>query len=172
MAQQPLYLLTAVDLRRTSRPGISRANTAASLVIPALKFMTANHNPGGGVGEVEFTLPRIEALEPKFDGKGLDADLFSGMGRVDKWTFAGAYRDKKTNRAIKARGFIEGAIAEWEPDESDPSDFQGCSHMFKEVTHFEFILDDRELIYFDFYERLLRVDGVDEFAADRQALGA
>jgi len=169
---QPLYVLTAVDLRRAEQSGSSRATTIDKMTIPPIKFVTASHNPGGGAGAVDFTLPRIEALEPAMSVKGIDRDIFSGMGVTEKWTFAAAYRDKKTGVAVPARGIIQGAITEWEPDESDPEDFQGCSHTFKEVTHFELLFDGKELFYFDFWERELRRDGVDLFADDKQALGA
>ena len=169
---QPLYLLTAVDVRRAEQAGSSRATTIAKLTIPSIEFATANHNPGGGVMSVDFALPRIEPLEPAFEIKGIDTDVFRGMGLTDRWTFACAYRDKKANRAVPARGVIEGAVTQWEPDDSDPEEFQGCTHAFKEVTHFEFLLDGEEKLYFDFWERVARRDGVDLFEEDRRALGA
>jgi len=172
MAQQPLLLLEAVDVRRATQSGTSRANTIATLTIPPLKFVTAEHNPGGGVMAVNYVQRRIEALEPAFSVKGLDRDVFRGMGVKDAWTFAAAYRDKDTGIAIGARGIIEGAVNSWEPDESDPAEFKGCNHMFAEVTHFEFSLGDEEWVYFDAQERVARLMGEDLFADVRQALGA
>ncbi|PRD42327.1 hypothetical protein C5748_16140 [Phyllobacterium phragmitis] len=169
---QSLYLLTAVDVRRAEQAGSSRALTIAKLTIPAIKFMTANHNPAGGVMGVDFALPRIEPVEPAFEIKGFDTDIFNGFGQRDRWTFAGAVRDKKTNRSLPARAVIEGAITEWEPDEASPEEFVGCTHSFKEVTHYEFHLDGDELWYVDFWERELRSKRVDYFAAERRALGA
>lgn len=169
---QPLYLLTAVDVRRAEQAGSSRATTISKLTVPPIKFMSANHNPGGGVMSVDYTLPRIEPLEPAFMSKGIDTDIFSGLGVRDRWVFAGSYRDKKTNIAVPGRAVIEGAIVEWEPDESDPGEFQGCNHIFREVTHFELLLNGKELWYIDAEERVLRRNGQDLFAADRLALGA
>ncbi|MDN3719417.1 phage major tail tube protein [Roseibium salinum] len=63
-------------------------------------------------------------------------------------------------------------MVEWEPDESDPEDFQGCNHALKEVTHFELILDGEELYYIDFWERIMRRNGEDLFEGVRGALGA
>ncbi|MBS8259720.1 MULTISPECIES: phage major tail tube protein [Alphaproteobacteria] len=168
----PIYMLTAVDVRRAEEAGTSRATTISKLTIPAIKFANANHNPGGSVMAVDFTQPRIEALEPAFSVKGIDTDIFRGLGVRDRWVFAGAYRDKTNGLDVPARGVIEGAISEWEPDESDPSDFQGCNHVFREVTHFEFSLDGTELWYADFEERILRRNGVDLFEGVRRALGA
>ncbi|MEL6752307.1 MAG: phage major tail tube protein, partial [Pseudomonadota bacterium] len=86
-------------------------------------------------------------------------------------SFAGAYRDKRSGKTVPGRAIIEGALTEWEPDESDPTEFQGCNHALKEVTHFEFSIDGQELWYIDFFERIIRRNGVDLFAEDRQALG-
>ncbi len=168
---QPLYMLTAVDVRRATEAGSSRAITVSKLTIPAITFATAGHNPGGGVMAVAFALPRIEAVEPAFEIKGLDTDVFGDLGSVGRWTFAGALRDKKTGRALPARAIIEGAIVEWTPDDADPSDFAGCNHAIKEVTHYEFWLDGSELWYVDFFERVLRRGGNDLFADERRALG-
>jgi len=169
---QPLYLLTAVDVRRATQPGSSRATIISKMAIPAIKFITAEHNPGGGVMAVDFAQPRIEKVEPAFEVKGFDTDIFGGMGEVERWTFAGSVRDKKTGKAQPARAVIEGAITEWTPDEASPTEFVGCNHAIKEVTHYEFWLNGVELWYSDFWERILRRGGVDLFAEDRRALGA
>ena len=169
---QPLYMLTAVDVRRATEAGSSRATIVSKLSIPAIKFATASHTPGGSVMAVDFALPRIEAVEPAFEVKGFDADIFGDLGEVGRWAFAGAVRDKKTGKAMPARAIIEGAIVEWTPDDADPSDFVGCNHALKEVTHYEFWLDGAELWYVDFFERVLRRGGKDLFADERRALGA
>lgn len=175
MAQSALYLLTAVDVRRLSQTdSSSRAITIATLTMPALTLATAEHNPGGGVGAVNFAMPRIEAPEPAFNAKGIDTDIFTGFGDTDRWIFAGAYKKKGPggSRDVPARAIIEGAITGWEPDESDPAEFQGSTHSFNEVTHYELVLDGVELFYYDWWERIIRFNGVDKFAGVRTALGA
>lgn len=169
---ETIYLLTAVDVRRAEKEGTSRANSISKLTIPPVKFVNAAHSPGGGVMGVDFTMPRIEPLEPKFMVRGVDKEVFGGMGVRDRWVFAGSYKDKRTGLDVPARSVIEGAVSQWEPDESDPADFQGCNHALTEVTHFELIIDGEELFYIDFWERRLRRDGVDLFAGVRGALGA
>ncbi len=173
MAQQSLYQLTAVDVRRTSAPDTLRGITIASITLPPLVFATGEHNPGGGVMAVNFSMPRLEAVEPAFSAKGIDADIFNGMGQADRWVFAGAYQKRGPGggSTVPGRAIIEGVINGWEPDESDPAEFQGCTHNFAEVTHYEFHLDGQELFYVDVWERILRVGGVDRFAAVRSALG-
>lgn len=175
MAQSSLYLLTNVDVRRATETGTSRAITIASLTMPGLVFATAEHNPGGGVMGANFAMPRVEAPEPAFSAKGIDTEIFTGMGETARWTFAGGYIKRGPGgggAVVPARAIIEGAITSWEPDESDPAEFQGCTHTFAEVTHYELTLDGKELFYVDFWERVLRTGGKDLMAPHRRALGA
>ncbi|MDQ0314859.1 phage major tail tube protein [Amorphus orientalis] len=169
---KPLYLLTAVDVRRAEVAGDTRKTTIVKMVIPAITFMTASHNPGGGHGAVDFLLPRINAVEPSFEAKGFDRSVFGVLGKPEKWTFAGALRDKKTGADIPARAVIEGAIAEWTPDDTSPEEFLGCNHAIKEVTHYEFSIDGEELWYWDFWESELRTKGQSYTEGIRGALGA
>jgi uncharacterized protein len=172
---QPLYVLEAVDVRRADQPDSSRALTISKLGLPAIKRMNAEHNPGGGVGKVNFTFPQIEQVEPKFELKGLDVDIIRSMGLAagaqDKWIFAGAYRDKRSGRVLAGRAIIQGVVSEWEPDEQAAGELFGCNYMLQEVTHYELILDGQELWYWDWYEREGRGGGVSWFSDIRQALG-
>lgn len=171
---QPIYQLTAVDVRRAEVQGSSRATTIDKLTLPSVSFVSSEFSPGGSVMGVNFVQPRLEAVEPKFSVKGLDLDVFGNMGQRDRWVMAAAYKEKRPGGGtdIGARCIVEGAIAMWEPDESDPAELQGCNHTFKEVTHIEFTLGDKELYYIDVFERVLRINGVDHFEGVRRALGA
>lgn len=164
-------MLVAVDVRRASVAGSSRANIITKLTIPPVKFATANHNPGGGVLSVDYALPRVQPLEPAFSVKGLDLDIFDGMGVRDTWTFAGAYR-RDDGKMVGGRAILECVVTEWTPDESSPEEFQGCTHMLKEVTHYELTIDSVEYWYIDMRERVIRRNGKDLFADVRSALGA
>ena len=172
---QPLYILEAVDVRRADQAQSSRALTISKMAIPAIKRVKAEHKPGGGVGNVQFTFPMIEAVEPKFELKGFDPDIIGNFGfaagTADKWTFAGAVRDKRSGRAIPARAVIQGIISEWEPTEFSPGEVAGVNHVINEVTHYEFWLDSTELWYWDFWERAGRSGGTSWFSDVVTALG-
>lgn len=171
---QPFYQLAAVDVRRAEVQGSSRATTIEKLTMPGIDFVASEFSPGGSVMAVNFVQPRLNAVEPKWSSKGLDLDIFGGLGKRGRWVMAGAYRQIGPGGGgpIGARCIIEGAIANYEPGESDPAELQGCNYTFKEVTHIEFTLGDKELYYVDVFERVLRFDGVDHFEEIRQALGA
>lgn len=174
MASKPLLLLQAVDLRRADETSPDSKIIIKSLAFPSITFVSTEHNPGGGIGAAGFLQPRIEMLEPKFDAGGVDTDIFRGMGTRQKWVFAAAYRDTTTNKSLPGRGVIEAAVSGWEPDASDPTEFQGCSHSFAECVHFEFAIDGRGHFYYDFFEReLTTLDGAKlwDFGGLRAALG-
>jgi uncharacterized protein len=166
---QPFLVLHAVDVRRAEVSGSGRATTISKMVIPSIKFKTTSRSAGGGVMDIDYMQTRIQPIEPGLMVHGIDTDLMPGLR--DRWTFAGAMRNVKTGASVALRCEIEGAIVEWSPDEADPSQFNGCNHQIKEVTHFELSLDGREIWYADEEERELRRLGVSLTSADRQALG-
>jgi uncharacterized protein len=172
---QPLYILEAVDVRRADQANSSRALTIGKVGLPALKRLSSEHTPGGGVGKVSFAFPQIDLIEPKFEMKGIDLDLLTtfgfAAGSYDKWTFAGAWRDKRSGKSLPARAIIQGVFAEWESEEFAPGELVGCTHTLKEVTHYEFTLDGKEIWYWDFFENEARSGGVSWFADVRTALG-
>ncbi|MBG6205377.1 P2 family phage contractile tail tube protein [Labrenzia sp. EL_126] len=168
---QKLYTLTAVDVRLAEQDGTSRFTTIDKLTMPSIEFTTAGHNPGGGIGEVEFNLPRIAALQPAFAVKGLDTDIFGLLGERHRWVFAAAYKDQNTGLDVAHRAVIEGSVSQWEPDETSPTEFQGCNHVLKEVTFYELVHNGEELFHWDFWNGIIRTGGVDHTAGVRTALG-
>jgi uncharacterized protein len=176
MKTQPFYVLEAVDVRRADEPDSSRALTINTVVLPALKAMSADHTPGGGVGGVKVSFPSIEALEPKFKLAGMDLDIASSMGfRVgskDRWVFAAAMRDKQTGRVLPVRALLQGSITGWEPDEAGPGTIAGCDHTMTDVVLYELKVDGTEIFHWDWFSRIYRHGGLDLMGDVRQALGA
>ena len=165
MAPQPLYMMELIDLRRADQPDSSRALTVSKLAIPAtLSRKVVNFAPGGGLGEIAWTIPQLDPIEPKFELKGYDVDVMSSFGIVngtlDKWTFAGSIRQKQGGTALPVRAVIEGEIAEMTPDEFNVGVFFGMNFTIKQVTFLNFSVNDREVIYWDFYGREARSNGV------------
>ncbi|SNY94051.1 Phage tail tube protein FII [Cohaesibacter sp. ES.047] len=170
MQQQNQYTYVADDVRRASKPNLSRANITASVAIPPLKLKNATASAGGGVADVNWVMPQAEAPEPKFGTNGPDTDVFAGMGESDVWTFAGAFK-KRNGVFVPARAIIEGIVSEWEPDEMASGEMLKFSHVFQEVTHYEFVFDGNELFYMDVEEREIRFNGKSIMASVNRALG-
>lgn len=166
------YVLQAVDFLRAEDPDTSRPLIVQKFTIPAVKFITVGHTAGGGVIGMNYAVPRIEPLEPTMVVKAIDREIFLGMGAVDRWTFAAAYRETRAGaKAVPVRGVIEGALTEWESDETDPEGMQTSALRWAEVGHFEFTFNGEELLYIDEGERVLRRKGIDLYADTRAALG-
>ncbi|WP_449255195.1 phage major tail tube protein [Bosea sp. (in: a-proteobacteria)] len=172
---QPLYVFEAVDVRRADEPDSSRARTISKLVLPGIKRKMSEHTPGGGIGSVNHVFPQIDAIEPKFSVKGIDLDVLNrfgfAAGQYDKWVFSGAVRKKQGGGMLPFRAIIEGVIAEWTPDEFAVGEILGCDHAIHEVTHYELVLDGKELWYWDEAELEGRSGGVSWFSEVRSALG-
>lgn len=167
---QPFLILQDVDVRRAEVADTGRANTISKMIIPPIRFKTSTRSAGGGVVDVDYSQDRLQPIEPGLTVFGFDADLMPGV--KDRWTFAAAMRDRKTGKSVAVRCAIEGIIVDWSPDEADPSQFNGCNHQIKEVTHFDLSIDGKEWWYVDEDERTVRRMGIDLTAARRAALGS
>ncbi|TRL35488.1 phage major tail tube protein [Rhizobium straminoryzae] len=170
MAAKPFLILQDIDVRKATEADSSRTTTIAKMTIPPIRFKTSTRSAGGGVMDVEYSQDKLQPIEPAFSVHGFDQDMMPGLR--ERWTFAAALRNRKTGGAVPFRATIEGVIVEWTPDEADPSQFNGCNALLKEVTHFEMTIDGVEYWYVDEDERVLRRMGVDLMASRRAALGA
>lgn len=169
MAQKPFLIMTMIDFRRSTSTGDSRANIIQKVVLGGFKFKTVQRSAGGGVMDMEYQIPRLEAIELAVSVNGFDEDLMPGAR--DRWTFASAMRDNKGKR-IAVRLEVEGVITEWAPDEQTPEDFKGCNSSIKEISHINLSFNSKEWFYADEAEREIRRLGISITAEDRAALGA
>jgi len=62
-------------------------------------------------------------------------------------------------------------VSDWEPDEFSDSKLTGCNYAMHEVTHYELIFGDKELFYYNWWERTFRRNGVDPWAKLKETLG-
>lgn len=161
----PLHIFEGVNMWRSdSQEDTGRAISLVKLGIPAIKWKTAGYAPAGGGAEVNFQTKTLEPIEPKFEMKGIDPDFLSKIGfhsgLHDKFTFAGAVRNKQTLVLQPMRCIIQGVVNSVEHDEYSAGELAGCNYALTEVVHFELKLNGVELFYFDFYTREGRSGGV------------
>ncbi len=173
---QNLLLVETVDVRRLDDPEDSRVETITKLVLPAIKFLTAEHLGGGSTGKVKYRLPMIEALEPTFSVKGLDRGSAAGVGLVPGatggWTMAATVRDTAANKILPLRATIRGTVCEWTPGEHTPGELLDCDHAFHEITYYELVIGTEKWIEFGVRPRILWMRGEDVFGPYVAALGA
>ncbi|WP_018261540.1 phage major tail tube protein [Methylobacterium sp. WSM2598] len=172
---QDILIMEEVDVRRADDSDDTRVFTINKMALPGLKRKTSEHTPGGGTGTVNFALPMIDALEPKFSVKGVDLDVLRkfgfSAGTNDKWTFASTLRNKKTNRLLPVRATIQGVVCEWSPGEHTPGELIDCDHSLMEVTYYELVVNNEQIFKWSFYTREWIHGGTDVFAEYRAALG-
>lgn len=173
MPQKP-YNIAGFDVRRLASPDSTRRHIIGSMTVPSIKHKTTEFTAGGGFGTVNYVLPQIEALEPKFATRGPDLDAFSAVGLVvgatDTWVFAGAYIQRSGAAPVPFRAIIAGTLAEIEPGEASVGDGQDWTHSLQEVTHCELHLGGESLWTWD-HESGLIVRGKDYGSVLTQALG-
>ncbi|WP_137136610.1 phage major tail tube protein [Rhizobium sp. FKY42] len=168
MAQKSSLIMTMVDFRPSTAAEDSRSTILQKVVLGALKYKTVPHSSGGGVLDVEFFFPKLEAIQLGIMVNGFDKDLMPGL--QGSWTFAAAMRNNKGKR-VSVRMDVEGVITEWTPDDAAPGDFKGCNSSIKQIEHLELHVDGEEWFYADNREGIIRVNGVDITAEDRAAIG-
>lgn len=173
---QPHFVVEAVDVRRATATGNDRTLSIQKVIFPEIKQKESGFAPGGGVGEVNFRLPQIEPINPKFEIKGIDRDVLRQFGFAggvsDKWVFAAAIREKGTSKLMPLRAVLQGVVSTWTPDEHSTGDLHGCNFEMTEVVFYEYSLDGEVLFLWDFFNRVYRTNGIDVFAPIRNALGA
>lgn len=168
MAQKPFLVMTMVDFRRSSAAEDSRTTILDKVVLGGFKFKTLSRSAGGGVMDVDYFIPKLEAIELSISVNGFDQDLMPGV--QDRWTMAAAMRDRKGKR-VSVRLEVEGVIVEWAPDEASPAEFKGCNSAIKQIGHIDLTIDGKPWFYADEEEGEIRRLGVSLTAEDRAAAG-
>lgn len=174
---QPLYIMEAADVRRADVADNSRVLTLTRVVFGELKRKSVNLNPGGGIGEVSFLTNSLEPIECAFDTRGIDEDALAGFGfdgTFDKWTLAGSMKNMDTGVSVPSRAIIRGIIQSVKHDDftgAGGGAMFGCAYTLAQVLHYELWLNNKELWYFDWFQRIGRANGNDWFQGTRNALG-
>lgn len=146
----------------------------ASISLPNLEEVTAQHHAGGSIGEIEVGGLGIKALQPTFKINGWDPQVMRQFGLGSRvlmpFTVYGLLRDKLTGDKIEVKAVIRGRMTKLSGDAFKRGDLMGHDHSIQEVMHYELYYNGEELYYFDFKTSLWRVGGVIANADERAAL--
>lgn len=172
-----IYTLTAVNLFCGDHdPENGKHLTLAELKLPDLQAIYADHMAGGAPMGIEVEVG-FNKLEPTFKLNGFDPELLSQFGAGGsagyrrRYTAYGNLRDERSGRDIPVRSIIEGRLGRVAPDAFQKGELQGHEYAINSVVHYEVWFDDREKLYWDFFTRDWRVDGEEQFLAERRNLG-
>ncbi|PPQ37068.1 phage contractile tail tube protein, P2 family [Rhodoblastus acidophilus] len=139
-----------------------------SLKLPALEEKTAQHQPGGGIGEIEIGGLGLNAFSVTFKLLGSDPQtmgLFGIGGRNQvPYTIYGIARDKAGNGAVEIKAIAWGRMTKIDPGEFKAGELNEQDHEIKEIMHYEYYENGSEIYFFDFFSSTWRVNGQDQNA--------
>jgi P2 family phage contractile tail tube protein len=148
------------------------AGRATQCTLPKLKIKTDDHRAGGMDAPVKIDLG-MEALEAAFQMSTMERDVLKFFGLADatafNGVFRGAFRDiKGATKAVAAtfRGMLsEVDGGDWKPGEKVDAKFTVS------LTYYKLEIDGAVVHEIDVLGMVRIIDGVDQLAEIRKAIG-
>ncbi|KVM69848.1 phage tail protein [Burkholderia ubonensis] len=139
---------------------------------PKLKLKTEDYRAGGMDAPVKVD-QGMEALQASFSMGSLERDVLKFFGLADgnafNGTFRGAFRDTKGKvKAVAA--IMRGMLSEYDPGSWKPGDKSEVKYTV-ELSYYKMEIDGAVVHEFDVLNMIRVIDGVDQLADVRKALG-
>jgi len=152
--------------------GKGYAGKVSKVTLPKLKRKTEAHRGGGTDAEVDHPMG-LEKLEASFSLIGVDRDSLAFFGIASAGAFNGTFRGAFTDTkgAVVAavatfRGLlVEVDMGEWEAGKKGETKYSAS------LDYYKLEVAGRVVFEIDPLANIRIVDGVDELAAERAALG-
>ncbi|WP_207869421.1 phage major tail tube protein [Pseudomonas sp. 51_B] len=152
--------------------GISFQGDVPSLTLPKLTMKMEEHRPGGMDIPVELDMG-MDKLEASFTTTGVRREALKFFGLADGTAFNGTFRGafKGLKGAIKAVVVtLRGTLKEIDMGDWKPGDKAEIKHGIS-PTYYKLEVDGRMVYEIDALGMKRVIDGVDQLAAQRSALG-
>jgi P2 family phage contractile tail tube protein len=152
--------------------GVSFAGEVPTLTLPKLTKKTDDYQGGGMSAPIEMGMG-LEKLEAAFTTNGVRRESLKYFGLADQTAcnavFRAAYKGLKG--AVKAVTVtLRGAVKEVDMGDWKPGDKAEIKHAMS-VTYYKLEIDGRVMYEIDPLNMIQVIDGVDQLAAERTALG-
>ncbi len=152
--------------------GVSLSGEVPSLTLPKLTQKTLDYQGGGMSAPIEFGVG-LEKLESAFTTNGVRRETLKFFGLADQTAcnlvFRGAFTGLKgavTSVVVTMRGGVkEVDMGDWKP-----TDQAEIKHSIK-LTYYKLEIDGRVMYEIDPLNMIQVIDGVDQLAAARSAVG-
>ena len=152
--------------------GVSLAGDVPSVTLPKLTQKTVDYQGGGMSAPIEFGVG-LEKLEAAFTTSGVRRETLKYFGLSDQTAcnlvFRGAYKGLKgavTPVVVTMRGGVkEVDMGDWKP-----GDKAEIKHAIKGI-YYKLEIDGRVMYEIDPLNMIQVIDGVDQLAAERSAVG-
>ncbi len=152
--------------------GVSFAGEVPTLTLPKLTKKTDDYQGGGMSAPIEMGMG-LEKLEAAFTTNGVRRESLKFFGLADQTAcnavFRAAYKGLKG--AVKAVTVtLRGAVKEVDMGDWKAGDKAEIKHAMS-VTYYKLEIDGRVMYEIDPLNMIQVIDGVDQLAAERTALG-
>lgn len=153
--------------------GKGYAGLVTEVNLPKLKRKTEEHRAGGMDGPVKIGLGGYEMLEASFSLAGCPPDVLVFFGLADDTAFSGTFRGAFKN----LKGEVVSAVATWRGmlEEVDPGNWKAGDKSEGKyscaLTYYKLELDGKVIYELDPSGCLRIINGNDEAAAERAAIG-
>jgi P2 family phage contractile tail tube protein len=152
--------------------GVSFAGDMPSLTLPKVVLKTDGYRGGGMAGEVEISTG-VEKLEAGFTTNGVRREALKFFGLSDRTAcsavFRGAFKGLK-GKVTPVIVTMRGGIKEVDMGDWKPGDKAETKHTMA-LTYYKLEVAGRVVYEIDMLGMVLVVDGVDQLADERSALG-
>ncbi|MGO4003743.1 phage major tail tube protein [Pseudomonas fluorescens] len=152
--------------------GISLQGDVPSLTLPKLTLKTDDYRAGGMDAAVEIDMG-TEKLEASFTTNGVRREVLKFFGQADLTAFNASFRGafKGQKGAVKSVvATLRGGLKEVDPGEWKPGE-KGEFKYAVAVTYYKLEIDGSVMFEIDPLNSIRVIDGTDQLAAVRAALG-
>lgn len=152
--------------------GVSFSGDVPSMTLPKLSIKTEEYRGGGMSGPVDLPTG-LEKLEAAFTTNGVRKEALKFFGLADQTAcnlvFRGSFKGQKgTVKSVTVT--LRGSLKEVDMGDWKPGDKAEIKHAVA-VTYYKLEIDGRVMYEIDFANMVQVIDGVDQLAAERSALG-
>lgn len=152
--------------------GVSFSGDVPSMTLPKLSTKTEEYRGGGMSGPVDLPTG-LEKLEAAFTTNGVRKEALKFFGLADQTACNAVFRSsfkgqRGTVKAVTAT--LRGSLKEVDLGDWKPGDKSEIKHGMA-VTYYKLEIDGRVMYEIDFANMVQVINGVDQLAAERSALG-
>lgn len=152
--------------------GVSFSGDVPSMTLPKLSIKTEEYRGGGMSGPVDLPTG-LEKLEAAFTTNGVRKEALKFFGLADQTAcnlvFRGSFKGQKgTVKAVTVT--LRGSLKEVDMGDWKPGDKAEIKHAVA-ITYYKLEIDGRVMFEIDFANMVQVINGVDQLAAERSALG-
>jgi len=152
--------------------GVSFSGDVPSMTLPKLSIKTEEYRGGGMSGPVDLPTG-LEKLEAAFTTNGVRKEALKFFGLADQTAcnlvFRGSFTGQKgTVKSVTVT--LRGSLKEVDMGDWKPGDKAEIKHAVA-ITYYKLEIDGRVMYEIDFANMVQVINGVDQLAAERSALG-